>query len=348
LVSPSGEKTVHANWTKEEKMKFHEDKRSVSMEAEETTTITAAAPSFTSSAELPPAPLHPLHPLSSSSPPASLSLEEENQKLKADVIRLKRKLSLWEDLEKRRFEKQQQQREEDDDGSGGSISASSNGQKQHRKLVEKKQMTWEKVYSTESTSIESLEISLGTASAVGGGDHSEFSSSWRSSAPLSSFTTWTGRMMGKRKQKTRISREDEIEEDLSDDDYGNKECQGEDESMIEKSSLLVEDHCNNNNDDDGKVHGSVKKNSNSSNSDEEEEEDENDYYHTVLSKTLFDRGGWLVGLLVLQSMSSFILKRNEELLQSHVVIVQFLTMLVGAGGNAGNQASVRGRYFLFR
>lgn len=54
-----------------------------------------------------------------------------------------------------------------------------------------------------------------------------------------------------------------------------------------------------------------------------------------------DRAGWLVGLLVLQSMSSFILARNEALLQKHLVIVRFLTMLVGAGGNAGNQASVR-------
>ena len=54
-----------------------------------------------------------------------------------------------------------------------------------------------------------------------------------------------------------------------------------------------------------------------------------------------DRAGWLVGLLVLQSMSSFILARNEALLQKHLVIIRFLTMLVGAGGNAGNQASVR-------
>jgi hypothetical protein len=54
-----------------------------------------------------------------------------------------------------------------------------------------------------------------------------------------------------------------------------------------------------------------------------------------------ERAGWLVGLLILQSMSSFILARNERLLQEHVIIVRFLTMLVGAGGNAGNQASVR-------
>ena len=59
---------------------------------------------------------------------------------------------------------------------------------------------------------------------------------------------------------------------------------------------------------------------------------------------LRDRAYWLVGLLVLQSMSGFILARNEELLQAHPVIVYFLTMLVGAGGNAGNQASVRGTF----
>mmetsp|Transcript_26068 Transcript_26068/g.36763 ORF Transcript_26068/g.36763 Transcript_26068/m.36763 type:complete len:449 (-) Transcript_26068:429-1775(-) len=56
---------------------------------------------------------------------------------------------------------------------------------------------------------------------------------------------------------------------------------------------------------------------------------------------LRDRAYWLVGLLALQSCSGIILSRNEELLQTHPVIVYFLTMLVGAGGNAGNQASVR-------
>ena len=62
---------------------------------------------------------------------------------------------------------------------------------------------------------------------------------------------------------------------------------------------------------------------------------------TPFRSVVRDRAGWLVGLLALQSCSSFILARNEALLESHLVIVQFLTMLVGAGGNAGNQASVR-------
>ena len=93
-----------------------------------------------------------------------------------------------------------------------------------------------------------------------------------------------------------------------------------------------------------------------------DDEDENDEADTLLHNSqheavsreihqeesflriIQDRAGWLVGLLVLQSMSSFILARNEELLQEHLVIIRFLTMLVGAGGNAGNQASVRGKF----
>ena len=53
-----------------------------------------------------------------------------------------------------------------------------------------------------------------------------------------------------------------------------------------------------------------------------------------------ERAGWLIGLMFLQSCSSFIIAYNEQLLSNHMVIVQFLTMLVGAGGNAGNQAAV--------
>jgi Mg/Co/Ni transporter MgtE len=48
----------------------------------------------------------------------------------------------------------------------------------------------------------------------------------------------------------------------------------------------------------------------------------------------------LVALLAFQSCSSFILASFETLLQKHTVVVFFLTMLVGAGGNAGNQAAV--------
>ena len=59
------------------------------------------------------------------------------------------------------------------------------------------------------------------------------------------------------------------------------------------------------------------------------------------TSSLGPRAGWLLGLLVAQSFSSFILADNEQLLISHPTVIFFMTMLVGAGGNAGNQASVR-------
>lgn len=58
-------------------------------------------------------------------------------------------------------------------------------------------------------------------------------------------------------------------------------------------------------------------------------------------KAMYDRVSWLIGLLLFQSCSSYILADNVELLQTHPAIIFYLTMLVGAGGNAGNQASVR-------
>lgn len=53
------------------------------------------------------------------------------------------------------------------------------------------------------------------------------------------------------------------------------------------------------------------------------------------------RGRWLVGLLVLQSSSSFILDSYQELIKEHLVVTLFLTMLVGAGGNSGNQSAIK-------
>ena len=47
----------------------------------------------------------------------------------------------------------------------------------------------------------------------------------------------------------------------------------------------------------------------------------------------WSRGRWLLGLLVLQSMSSFVLDGYQELLKEHLVVTLFLTMLVGAGGH---------------
>lgn len=61
---------------------------------------------------------------------------------------------------------------------------------------------------------------------------------------------------------------------------------------------------------------------------------------TILEEAL-SRGRWLVALLVLQSSSSFILDSYQELIKQHLVVTLFLTMLVGAGGNAGNQSAIK-------
>jgi len=39
-----------------------------------------------------------------------------------------------------------------------------------------------------------------------------------------------------------------------------------------------------------------------------------------------------------QSLSGFIMQNFEDLIQSHVVIALFMTMLIGCGGNAGGQS----------
>ena len=54
-----------------------------------------------------------------------------------------------------------------------------------------------------------------------------------------------------------------------------------------------------------------------------------------------ERSVVLVSLLLLQSLSQFILELYEPLLNKVVMIPLFLTMLIGAGGNASNQATVR-------
>jgi Mg/Co/Ni transporter MgtE len=63
-----------------------------------------------------------------------------------------------------------------------------------------------------------------------------------------------------------------------------------------------------------------------------------------LEATIFEIAGRrlsvLVGLLILQSSSQIVLQRFEKLISSNIIIPLFLTMLVGAGGNAGNQAAV--------
>jgi len=66
---------------------------------------------------------------------------------------------------------------------------------------------------------------------------------------------------------------------------------------------------------------------------------EHSYFQTTFSSLFFQRGIWLGCLLLFQSLSGFILGKYQALIQSHVILSFFLTMLVGTGGNAGNQSA---------
>ncbi|KEG14750.1 putative Mg transporter [Trypanosoma grayi] len=71
---------------------------------------------------------------------------------------------------------------------------------------------------------------------------------------------------------------------------------------------------------------------------------ETSYLHlnfSGISNVVCQRTVVLIALLLFQSLSQFILEMYEDLISRHVIIPMFLTMLVGAGGNAGNQSTVR-------
>ncbi len=63
------------------------------------------------------------------------------------------------------------------------------------------------------------------------------------------------------------------------------------------------------------------------------------YFSTPLWRQVWQRGIWLIGLLILQSFSSLILASYSGLLNKYTIIAVFLTMLIGTGGNAGNQSA---------
>jgi magnesium transporter len=65
------------------------------------------------------------------------------------------------------------------------------------------------------------------------------------------------------------------------------------------------------------------------------------YLEESFFKQLYQRSYILIVLMLVQSLSSIILKYNTDLLAtvSGGLLLQFLTMLVGTGGNAGSQTS---------
>jgi len=63
------------------------------------------------------------------------------------------------------------------------------------------------------------------------------------------------------------------------------------------------------------------------------------YFQTPASTLIRQRFSWLASLLLLQSASSFIVESYQEVIKQNVIISFFITMLIGTGGNAGNQSA---------
>lgn len=65
---------------------------------------------------------------------------------------------------------------------------------------------------------------------------------------------------------------------------------------------------------------------------------EQTYFQTPFWQLIRQRSFWLITLLILQSLSSFVLSSYSKLIAENAILVLFLNMLIGTGGNAGNQS----------
>lgn len=66
---------------------------------------------------------------------------------------------------------------------------------------------------------------------------------------------------------------------------------------------------------------------------------EDGYLQTSFWTLIRQRSVWLVGLLFLQSFSSEIMSSYDWVFEKYTIFTFFLTMLMGTGGNAGNQSA---------
>lgn len=63
------------------------------------------------------------------------------------------------------------------------------------------------------------------------------------------------------------------------------------------------------------------------------------YFETPTWNLVAQRSTWLIGMLILQSVSSFIFEAYDDIMKNYLIFSVFLTMLIGSGGNAGNQSA---------
>ena len=64
---------------------------------------------------------------------------------------------------------------------------------------------------------------------------------------------------------------------------------------------------------------------------------QNGYFDVSVTEQVCRRFPWLVSLMLVQSISGFVVERFDKLIQRHVILAAFLTMLVGGGGNSSGQ-----------
>ena len=64
------------------------------------------------------------------------------------------------------------------------------------------------------------------------------------------------------------------------------------------------------------------------------------YIETPLLATVGRRFPWLLALMLFQSISGWIVDSFSRLIERHVILASFLTMLVGGGGNSSGQTVV--------
>ena len=61
------------------------------------------------------------------------------------------------------------------------------------------------------------------------------------------------------------------------------------------------------------------------------------YLDTPVLEIFSERFPWLLSLMLFQSVSGWVIEHYEGLIERHVILAAFLTMLVGGGGNSSGQ-----------
>lgn len=68
-----------------------------------------------------------------------------------------------------------------------------------------------------------------------------------------------------------------------------------------------------------------------------QDDDDEEKIPSTVSELVLSRLPWLMGLMLLQSLTAVVMERYQGLVDDHMIIAAFITMLVGGGGNISSQ-----------